>query len=113
MGEFFYATCKGLLSAGLEPMSQVTYTSLLTDLKLQDRPKIAPRGSKIGQKRPKRDQVRAKSGQERPKSGQERPKSGPRATKSGQEGSWNDLGAILRHFGAILGSKMCGFHNVF
>ena len=30
------------------------------------------------------------------------PKSGARATKSGQEGSWNDLGAILRHFGAIL-----------
>ena len=32
--------------------------------------------------------------------GQERP-------KSGQEGSWNHLGAILRHFEAILGSKMC------
>ena len=36
-----------------------------------------------------------------------------RATKSGQDGSWNDLGVILRHFGVILGSKMCGFPFVF
>ena len=70
------------------------------------------RGDKIGQKRSQTHQERAKSVPEQPKSGQERPKSGPRATKSGQEGSWNDLGAILPHFGAILGSKMCVFAYV-
>ena len=45
----------------------------------------------------------------RPKIALRSPKSGPRATKSGQDGSRNDFGIILRHFGAILGSKMCGF----
>jgi len=58
---------------------------------------------------PRSPQDRPKIASRRPKIALRRPQSGPRATKSGQEGSWKDLGAILRHFGAILGSKMCGF----
>ena len=65
----------------------------------QERPRAAQRGPKIATRRPK---IAIRS-----------PKSGPRATLGGQEGSWSDLEAILRHFGAILGSKMCGFPYVF
>ena len=44
---------------------------------------------------------------------QDRPKMPQERSKSGQEGSWNDFGVILRHFGAILGSKMCVFPYAF
>ena len=44
---------------------------------------------------------------------QDRPKMPQERCKSGQEGSWNDLGLILRHFGAILDSKMYVFPHVF
>ena len=73
----------------------------------------APRSSQIAPRSPQEAPRSSKTHQVRAKSGQERPKSVPRATKSGQEGSWNDLGAILRHFGAILGCKMCVFPWVF
>ena len=69
----------------------------------QGRPQIAPRGYKTNPRCTRSEPTTAKSALG---AAQER-------SKSGQEGSWNDLGAILQHFGAILGSNMCVFRYVF
>ena len=73
---------------------------------MQERPKTLQDRLKSAQEAPQMPSRRSKIALRRQKSGQERP-------KSGQEGSWNDPGAILRRFGAILGCKMCVFPYVF
>ena len=73
---------------------------------MQERPKTRQDRLKSAQGSPQMPSRRSKIALSRQKSGQERP-------KSGQEGSWNDPGAILRRFGAILGCKMCVFPYVF
>ncbi len=65
------------------------------------------------QERPKTLQDRLTSAQGSPQMPSRRSKIALRRQKSGQEGSWNDPGAILRRFGAILGCKMCVFPYVF
>ena len=78
----------------------------------QDRPKTPKIGPKRPPDRPKIVLRRPRSAPDRPKMRQDRPKMPQERSKSAQEGSWNDFGIILWHFGAILGSKMCVFYYV-